>query len=58
MVEGIDLLAPYTADLGVTLGIEPFHPALISERSVVVTLAQALGIVERFPVRQPRRSVP
>jgi sugar phosphate isomerase/epimerase len=49
MVEaGIDLLAPYAAELGVKLGIEPFHPALMTERSVVVTLAQALDIAERF----------
>jgi sugar phosphate isomerase/epimerase len=34
--------------LGVKLGIEPFHPALMSERSVIVTLAQALIFAERF----------
>jgi sugar phosphate isomerase/epimerase len=44
--EGIDLLAPYAAELGVKLGIEPFHPALMTERSVIVTLA--LDIAERF----------
>ena len=53
MVEaGIDLLAPYAAELGVKLGIEPFHPALMTERSVVVTLAQALNIAERFDTSQ------
>jgi sugar phosphate isomerase/epimerase len=46
--EGIDLLAPYAAELNVKLGIEPFHPALMIERSVVVTLAQALDLAERF----------
>ena len=46
--EGINLLAPYAAELGVKLGIEPFHPALMTERSVIVTLAQALNIAERF----------
>jgi sugar phosphate isomerase/epimerase len=46
--EGIDLLAPYAAEMGVKLGIEPFHPALMTERSVIVTLAQALDIAERF----------
>ena len=46
--EGIDLLAPYAAELGVKLGIEPFHPALMTERSVIVTLAQAFDIAERF----------
>ena len=53
MVEaGIDLLAPYAAELGVKLGTEPFHPALMTERSVVVTLAQALSIAERFDPEQ------
>ena len=46
--EGINLLAPYAAEMGVKLGIEPFHPALMTERSVIVTLAQALDIAERF----------
>jgi sugar phosphate isomerase/epimerase len=50
--EGIDLLAPYAAELGVKLGIEPFHPALMTERSVIVTLAQALDIAERFDPEQ------
>jgi sugar phosphate isomerase/epimerase len=50
--EGIDLLAPYAAELGVKLGIEPFHPALMSERSVIVTLTQALDIAERFDLDQ------
>jgi sugar phosphate isomerase/epimerase len=36
----------------VKLGIEPFHPALMAERSVIVTLAQALGIAERFDPNQ------
>ena len=50
--EGIDLLAPYAAELDVKLGIEPFHPALLTERSVIVTLAQALDIAERFDPAQ------
>jgi sugar phosphate isomerase/epimerase len=46
--EGISELAPYAAEVGVKLAIEPFHPVLMQERSVIVTLAQALGIAERF----------
>lgn len=46
--EGIHQLAPYAAQAGVRLGIEPFHPMLMTERSVVVTLAQALDIAVRF----------
>jgi len=49
MVEdGIGQLALYAAEAGVKLGIEPFHPMLMTERSVIVTLAQALDIAERF----------
>ncbi len=47
MVEaGIDILAPYAAGLGVKLGIEPFHPALMTERSVIVTLAKPLTLLK------------
>jgi sugar phosphate isomerase/epimerase len=46
--EGISELAPYAAEEGVKLAIEPFHPVLMQERSVIVTLAQALDIAERF----------
>lgn len=48
VVDGIERLAPYAAEMGVTLGIEPFHPALLTERSIIVTLAQSLDIAERF----------
>lgn len=50
--DGIERLVPYAAERGVKLGIEPFHPALLTERSVVVTLAQALDIAERFAPRE------
>jgi sugar phosphate isomerase/epimerase len=46
--DGIERLASYAAERGVKLGIEPFHPALMTERSVVVTLTQSLDIAERF----------
>jgi sugar phosphate isomerase/epimerase len=48
VLEGIEALAPYAAERGVKLGIEPLHPMMIAERSVVVTLAQALDLAERF----------
>jgi sugar phosphate isomerase/epimerase len=46
--EGIAELTPYAAEVGVKLAIEPFHPVLMQERSVIVTLSQALDIAERF----------
>ena len=46
--EGVERLVPYAAEAGVKLGIEPFHPSLMTERSVIVTLAQALDIAKRF----------
>ncbi len=48
VLEGIETLAPYAVEHGVRLGIEPLHPMMIGERSVVVTLAQALELAERF----------
>jgi sugar phosphate isomerase/epimerase len=48
VLEGIEALAPYAAEHGVRLGIEALHPMMIGERSVVVTLAQALDLAERF----------
>jgi sugar phosphate isomerase/epimerase len=46
--EGIGRLAPHAARSGVRLGIEPLHPMMIGERSVVVTLGQAAELAERF----------
>jgi sugar phosphate isomerase/epimerase len=52
VLDGIEALAPYAAERGVRLGIEPLHPMMIAERSVVVTLAQALDLAERFDPAQ------
>ena len=40
MLEGIETLLPDAAEHGVRLGIEPLHPMMIADRSVVVTLAR------------------
>jgi sugar phosphate isomerase/epimerase len=48
VLEGIDRLLPHAAERGVRLGIEPLHPMMIAERSVVVTLAQANELAEHF----------
>jgi sugar phosphate isomerase/epimerase len=48
VLAGIEALLPHAAQHGVRLGIEALHPMMIAERSVVVTLAQALDMAERF----------
>ncbi|MCQ4082836.1 sugar phosphate isomerase/epimerase [Streptomyces sp. RB6PN25] len=45
-------LAPYAAERGVRLAIEPLHPMYASDRCVVSTLGQALDLAERFPADQ------
>ena len=50
--DGIAMLAPYAAQAGVKLGIEPLHPMFAGDRSVVVTLAQANELAELFPPAQ------
>jgi sugar phosphate isomerase/epimerase len=50
MVEdGIAELVPYAAERGVRLGIEPLHPMFAADRSVIVTLAQAIELAQHFP---------
>ncbi len=46
--DGIAELVPYARERGVKLGIEPLHPMFAAERSVIVTVAQALDIAEQF----------
>ena len=52
VLEGIEALLPHAAEHGVRLGIEPLHPMMIAERSVIVTLSQALDVAERFDAAQ------
>lgn len=46
--EGIAELVPHAAAFGVRLGVEPLHPMYAAERSVIVTLEEALDIVLPF----------
>lgn len=41
-------LAPFAAERGVSLAIEPLHPMYVSDRAVVSTLAQALDLAAPF----------
>ncbi|HEU4329231.1 MAG TPA: sugar phosphate isomerase/epimerase family protein [Roseiflexaceae bacterium] len=46
--DGIGALLPYAQEHGVRLGIEPLHPMFAGDRSVIVTMAEALALVEAF----------
>lgn len=46
VAEGIAELAPYAAEQGVKLAIEPLHPMFCADRAVVSTLGQALDIAD------------
>ena len=48
VLTGIERLVPFAVERGVTLAIEPLHPMMVVERSVIVTLGQANAIAERF----------
>ena len=50
--DGIADLAGYAATHGVRLAIEPMHPMYCADRSVIVTLSQALDVAEAFPQEQ------
>lgn len=52
VAEGIADLVPYAVDRGVRLAIEPLHPMYCADRSVIVTLDQALDLAQRFPADQ------
>jgi sugar phosphate isomerase/epimerase len=48
IADGVARLAPYAADHGVGLAVEPLHPMMIGERSAIVTLGEALDLALRF----------
>ena len=49
VAEAIAELAEFAASSGVALGIEPMHPVYCGDRSVVVTLRQALAMAAPHP---------
>ncbi|MET9293983.1 sugar phosphate isomerase/epimerase family protein [Streptomyces sp. NPDC003077] len=49
IADALGELAPYAAERGVRLAIEPLHPMYAADRCVVSTLAQALDLAERHP---------
>jgi sugar phosphate isomerase/epimerase len=48
VADGIAAIAPYARERGVTLGIEPLHPAFAAERSCITTLREARLLAERI----------
>jgi sugar phosphate isomerase/epimerase len=46
--EGIEAILPHARASSVRLAIEPLHPMFAADRSVIVTLAQALELASRF----------
>jgi sugar phosphate isomerase/epimerase len=49
VVDGIASLVPYARERGVRIGLEPLHPMYAAERSVLVTIAQALELASDYP---------
>lgn len=45
---GLGELAPYAAEAGVRLAIEPMHPMMIADRSAISSLTEANDLVERI----------
>jgi sugar phosphate isomerase/epimerase len=57
VAEGIAALAPYAAEHGVRLAIEPLHPMFCADRAVISTLGQALDLAERVEPASARPNV-
>jgi sugar phosphate isomerase/epimerase len=48
VAEGIAAILPHARERGVRLGVEPLHPMFAADRSVIVTLDQALDLANQF----------
>jgi sugar phosphate isomerase/epimerase len=48
VADGIAAIAPYAAERGVKLGIEPLHPAFAAERSCITTMREARVLAEQI----------
>ncbi|GAA0976789.1 sugar phosphate isomerase/epimerase [Acrocarpospora macrocephala] len=49
VAEGLEALAPYAAERGVRLALEPLHPMYCADRAVLSTLGQAIDFAEPYP---------
>lgn len=52
VADGIAALVPYARGSGVRIGLEPLHPMYAAERSVLVTIAQALELALSYDARE------
>ena len=52
VADGIAAIMDHAQRNGVRLGIEPLHPMFAADRSVIVTLAEALDLARRFNPEQ------
>jgi len=52
VADGIAALVPYARERGVRIGLEPLHPMYAAERSVLVTIGQALELAKDYDARE------
>jgi sugar phosphate isomerase/epimerase len=48
VADGVAALVPHAKKLGVKIGLEPLHPMYAAERSVLVTIGQALEMASKY----------
>ena len=48
VIDGIAEILPYAAKAGVSLSLEPLHPMMAADRSVICTLGQAHAVLSEF----------
>jgi len=48
VADGVAALVPYARERGVRIGLEPLHPMYAAERSVLVTIGQALELARAY----------
>ena len=52
VADGVAALVPYARERGVRIGLEPLHPMYAAERSVLVTIGQALELAKPHDARE------
>lgn len=52
VADGVAALVPYARERGVRIGLEPLHPMYAAERSVLVTIGQALELARDYDARE------